>query len=112
MLRCPVNVRENPGAGQRQPGWKWKQQWGKGPLGWDYLGPEWDAVTLPCECKGESPECPVEPGAEPGAEGAVVLSQGGVFVSLNHLCEVFRLALTPRLRHLPRISRGGEELGW
>ena len=49
-----MNVCENPGAGQRQPGWKWKQQWGKALWAGLAFGPEWGAVTLPCECKGSA----------------------------------------------------------
>lgn len=31
---------------------KWKQQWGKALWAGITFGPEWGAVTLPCECKG------------------------------------------------------------
>ena len=48
--------------------------------------------------QGERPECLVEPGGEPGGEGAVVLSQGGVSVSLNHLCKVLKPHTHPKTK--------------
>lgn len=48
--------------------------------------------------KGGGPECLVESGGEAGGEGAVVLSQGGAFVSLNHLCNIFKPHTHPKTK--------------